>query len=291
MILPTRLLHFILKVFPAKKIASKRFLKPTRSKSLKIPTSLKKEFRTEQFLVKNRNVVTFIPKEVSENRHLFFLHGGAYAAEVQPSHWGLIKYLVAKTFFKLSFIEYPLTPEHSYKESHEMVFQAYTRLVENHPNDEFYFVGDSAGGGFCLSFAQTLRNMNFKKRPEKLVLLSPWVDISLSNPGIGELEKKDLLLNPIHLLACSQHFAGGLDLKDPIVSPLYGAMDKLNHMAVFVGTHEILLPDCRALKRKVEKSNTDIYYREYEGMQHDWMIFPIKERRILINDMVDYLLK
>ena len=290
MILPTKLLHFGLKIFPAKKIATKQFLKPTRSKSLNVPNSLKKGFRTEQFLVKNRNVVTFIPKKVSENKHLFFLHGGAYAVEVQPSHWGLIKYLVTKTFFKLSFIDYPLAPEHSYKESHEMVFQSYTRLVENHPNDEFYFVGDSAGGGFCLSFAQTLRNIHFKKRPKKLVLLSPWVDISLSNPEIRELEKKDLLLNPKHLLTCSHRFAGGLDLKDPIVSPLYGDMDKLNHIGVFVGTHEILLPDCRELKRKIEKSNTDIFYKEYEDMQHDWMIFPIKERKILINDMIDYLL-
>ncbi len=290
MIIPTKLLHFSLKVFPAKKIASKRFLKPTRSKTLNIPNSLKKGFHTEQFLVKDRNVVTFTPKKVSENKHLFFLHGGAYAAEVQPSHWGLIKYLVSKTFFKLSFIDYPLTPENSYKESHEMVFQSYTRLVENHPNDEFYFVGDSAGGGFCLSFAQTLRDIHFKKTPEKLVLLSPWVDISMSNPGIRKLEKKDLLLNPKHLLTCSQRFARDLDLKNPIVSPLYGEMDKLNHIGVFVGTHEILLPDCRELKRKIEKSNTDIFYKEYENMQHDWMIFPIKERQILINDVIDYLL-
>jgi epsilon-lactone hydrolase len=291
MILPTKWLHFSLKVFPVKKIATNRFLKPTRSKSLNIPNSLKKGFRIEQFLVKNRNVVTFIPREVPENKHLFFLHGGAYTAEVQSSHWGLIKDLVSKTFFKLSFIDYPLAPEHTYKESHEMVFQAYSRLVEKYPNDEFYFVGDSAGGGFCLSFAQTLRDIHFKKRPEKLVLLSPWVDISLSNPGIRELEKKDLLLNPKHLLSCSHYFAGGLDLKDPAVSPLYGDMDTLKHIGVFVGTHEILLPDCRELKRKIEKSNTDLFYKEYEDMQHDWMIFPIKERKILINDVIDYLLK
>lgn len=291
MIIPTRLLHFSLKVFPVKRIATKQFLKPSRSKSFKIPNSLKKAFRTEQFLVKNRNVVTFIPRNGSENKHLFFLHGGAYAVEVLPSHWGLIKYLVTKTSFKLSFIDYPLVPEHSYKESHEMVFQAYDRLVENYPNDEFYFVGDSAGGGFCLSFAQTLRNIHFKKRPQKLVLLSPWVDISLSNPEIRGLEKKDLLLDPKHLLSCSILFAGGLDLKNPIVSPLYGDMDNLKHIAVFVGTHEILLADCRELKRKIEKSNTDIFYKEYDEMQHDWMIFPIKERKILINDMIDYLLK
>jgi len=290
MILPTKLLHFTLKIFCAKKIATRKFLKPSRSKTFKIPNSLNKGFPTEQFLVKNRNVVTFIPKKLTANKHLFFLHGGAYAAEANPSHWRMIKYLVSKTSLKLSFIDYPLTPEHSYKESHEMVFQAYTRLVEYHPNDDFYFMGDSAGGGFCLSFAQTLRNIHFEKSPEKIVLLSPWVDISMSNPDIKELEKKDLLLNPQRLLICSYRFAAGLDLKDPIVSPLYGDMNKLNNIGVFVGTHEILLADCRELKRKIEKSDTEIFYKEYETMQHDWMIFPIKERNLLLDDVVDYLL-
>ena len=110
MILDTKLLHFFLKIFNAKRIATRSFLKPSRSKRFIIPNSLTKGFRTEQFLVKNRNVVTFIPKKVSENKHLFFLHGGAYAAEVMPSHWGLIKDLVRNIFFKLSFIDYPLTP-------------------------------------------------------------------------------------------------------------------------------------------------------------------------------------
>ena len=77
---------------------------------------------------------------------------------------------------------------------------------------------------------------------------------------------------------------------DPIVSPLYGDMENLNKIGIFVGTHEILLPDCRKLKRKIEKSNTEMFYKEYEAMQHDWMIFPIKEREILLNDVVDYLL-
>jgi len=290
MILHTKLLHFFLKIFYAKKIATRSLLKPSRSKTFKMPVSLRKGLLSDQFLVKNRNVVTFDPRKPSLNKHLFFLHGGAYAAEARPSHWRVIEQLIKKTFFKLSFIDYPLAPEYTYKESHEMVFQAYTKLLEKYPNDDFYFVGDSAGGGFCLSFAQSLRNVHFKKMPEKIVLLSPWVDISMSNPEIKELEKKDLLLNPKQLLICSQNFAGGLDLKNPIVSPLYGDMDELNSIGVFVGTHEILLPDCRILKRKIEKSNTGIFYKEYEAMQHDWMIFPIKEREILLNDVVEFVM-
>jgi acetyl esterase/lipase len=164
-------------------------------------------------------------------------------------------------------------------------------LLEKYPNDDFYFIGDSAGGGFCLSFAQFLRNVKFKRMPEKLVLLSPWVDISMSNPEIKEFEKKDLLLDPKQLLICSHNFAGGLDLKNPIISPLYGDLNELGKIGIFVGTHEIFLPDCRKLREKVEESNTDIFYKEYDNMQHDWMIFPIKEREILLNDVVEFLME
>jgi len=99
MILNTKLLHFILKIFCAKKMVTRKFLKPSRSKTFKVPNSLIKEFQTEQFLVNDRNVVTFIPEKFSVNKHLFFLHGGAYAAEAMPSHWSMAKYLIEKTAF------------------------------------------------------------------------------------------------------------------------------------------------------------------------------------------------
>ena len=285
----TKFIHFVLKAVNAKKIATKGFLKPKRSRRFHYPNRLRRGIVTDQFLVNHRNVVTFKPGDHAENKHVFYLHGGGYSMEANSGAWWMVLQMVKKYSFKLSFIDYPLTPEHTYKEAHEMVYQAYATLVEKHPKDDFYFLGDSAGGGFCLSFAQSLRNKRFTKMPVKIVLLSPWVDISNSNPEIEKLEKKDLLLDPKELLMCSQWFAGDLDLKDPIVSPLFGTMEDLNSVGIFVGTHEILLPDCRELKKKIEASNTTLLYKEYEAMQHDWMIFPIRERKILMKDVVAYL--
>ena len=290
MILHSKQFFLILKIVNARKIVNRSLLKPKRSKKFKFPKRLKKRLDSDQLLVQNRDVVTFKSKDISIDKHILFLHGGAYVAEASSGHWRIIEHLVKKTSFKLSFIDYPLAPEHGCKEAHEMVFQAYSTLVEQHPNDEFFFLGDSAGGGFCLSLAQFIRNIQFKKKPEKIALLSPWVDISMSNPAIHEFEKKDLLLDPKQLVICAHSFAGAIDLKDPIVSPLYGDFENLKNIGIFVGTHEVLLPDCRELKRKIEHTNTQMFYKEYEAMQHDWMIFPIKERKILFNDVVDYLL-
>jgi len=289
MMVPTKLLHFTLRLVNAKKIAMRGILRPFRSRQFRFPKFLKKEFQTIQMLVNKHEVVTFSMKGESVDKHIIFLHGGAYTAEAGSFHWRLIKDIIKNTSYKLSFINYPLAPENNYRVAHEMVSQAYNKLNGLNPNDDFILMGDSAGGGFCLSLAQTLRNRNISKLPVKMVLLSPWLDLSMSNPDIAGLERKDLLLDAESLRICARYFAGDSDLKEAIVSPLYGDMQNLNSIGIFVGTYEILLPDCRKLRMKLEDSNTTFVYKEYEGMQHDWMIFPIKERNVLIHDIVDYL--
>jgi acetyl esterase/lipase len=171
-----------------------------------------------------------------------------------------------------------------------MLAEAYSVLTSKNPDDRFYLLGDSAGGGLCLAFAQVLCD-KAQKMPEKIALLSPWLDLSLTNPEVPELEQRDLLLSAETLRKCGSWYADGTDLKSPLLSPLYGNMEGLNSIGIFVGTDEILLPDCRLLKQKMEKSGTALFYKEYEGMQHDWIVFPIKERRILLNEILQYLSK
>ncbi|MCY1723306.1 alpha/beta hydrolase [Prolixibacteraceae bacterium Z1-6] len=278
---------FLLKLVDAKKLASKTLLHPKRSKQFKFPHRLKK-YLHEQFLVHRRNVVTFASNAATSSKHIVFLHGGGYTVEVQNGHWWLVEQLVKKSANKLSFIDYPLAPEHNYLHAHAMLTEAYTQLCQKHPNDIFYLLGDSAGGGFCLAFAQNLRDTHFAPQPEKIALLSPWLDLSMCNPAIAEMEPLDLLLSTKTLLSCANWFANGLDLKSPVLSPLYGTMNDLKSVAAFVGSHELFLPDCRLLKQKLESSNTPLFYKEYSGMQHDFILFPIKARHTLLNDVLAY---
>jgi monoterpene epsilon-lactone hydrolase len=279
-----KLLHLV----NAKKLASKAILHPKRAKQFKYPDRLKK-YQTDRFLVHNHHVITFCPINNTSEGHIVFLHGGAYTVGVSSGHWWLVEQILKQTACKISFIQYPLAPEFNYKQAHAMLLEAYSELTCKNPDDRFYLLGDSAGGGFCLAFAQTLRDNNFQKKPEKIALLSPWTDLSMSNEGIIELEQKDFLLSSETLKKSAGWFADGTDLKSPVLSPLYGNMAYLNSIGIFVGTEEILLPDCRKLKQKIEYSNTVLFYKEYEDMQHDWIVFPIKERYVLLKDVLQYL--
>ena len=284
----TKFTFKLLKLVNAKKLASKAILHPKRTKQFKYPRRLKK-YQIDRFLVHNHHVITFCSINNTSEGHIVFLHGGAYTVGVNSGHWWLVEQILKQTACKISFIQYPLAPEFNYKHAHAILFEAYTELTGKHPADRFYLLGDSAGGGFCLAFAQRLRDNNFQKKPEKIALLSPWTDLSMSNEGIIEQEHKDLLLSAETLKKSAGWFADGTDLKSPLLSPLYGNMEDLNSIGIFVGTEEILLPDCRLLKTKLEASNTILFYKEYKDMQHDWIVFPIKERYVLLKDVLQYL--
>ncbi|MFZ4583008.1 MAG: hypothetical protein ACOYM7_10205, partial [Paludibacter sp.] len=45
---------------------------------------------------------------------------------------------------------------------------------------------------------------------------------------------------------------------------------------IFYGTHELLYPDCLKLKAKTA-GFSNFHFREFKTMQHDWVIFPIRE--------------
>lgn len=291
MTVKTKLIHFLFRLFNIKKLASKEFRAPKRAKRFKYPSGLKKNNVVHQFQVANRTVVTFRPKTSTSNQHIIFLHGGGYAAEAVSGHWWMIQQLLEKTKFKLTFLDYPLIPEAHAQITHEMVSETYLQLVDDHPEDMFYIVGDSAGGGLGLSFAQTLRDQQEHSRIAKIALLSPWVDVTMSHPVIPKYEPRSLILESEALIEAGKKYAGALTPDHYLVSPINAAMDDLNSIAVFVGTREIFLPDCRRLKTKIENSNTQLYYKEYKEMMHDWALFYVSERDELMRDVATYLLK
>ena len=63
-------------------------------------------------------------------------------------------------------------------------------------------------------------------------------------------------------------------------------------MTIFVGTREILLPDIRFFKEKLQKFSNDVAYHEYVNQNHVFPIFPIEEgkeaRSIIYNKINNF---
>lgn len=243
--------------------------------------------------VEQRNVEGFsmltITSSASARKHIFLLHGGAYVAEANAGHRRLIELLAGEFGYRVTFIDYPLAPEHDILTSLAVLEEAYKLLVQKYPGDVFCLMGDSAGGGLALSLLQHLRNAGVETRPEKTVLFSPWLDVSLTNPGIDTLLEKDVLLHREGLVACGKLYAGGLEPDDPRLSPIYGDLDELAQIKVFVSTHELFYPDCMLLlERAAAAQGTDVHLSVKAQMLHDWVILPLRERDEALNEVARF---
>ncbi len=287
--LKSRLIYYFLGLSNfSERIFHQLLTNPDRGTNQISSDKLKGELFLNQFELDSFKIATVSSKKSTTN-HIIFLHGGAYFAEAVKGHRQLIEKLVLLYDFKVSFIDYPLSPENNAMITIRFVEKAFHKIAIEFPNDEFVLFGDSAGGGLALALIQILRDNNNPHRPLKTVLVSPWLDISMSNCEIAAYTGKDVLLNLNGLRECGKIYAQDLDLKDPKVSPVYGNLDNLAQIKIFVSDSELLYPDCMLLKRKLDSaSGSTAFLSIKEKMVHDWIVLPINERDDTIDEMVDF---
>ena len=190
---------------------------------------------------------------------------------------------------RASYIDYPLAPEWGYSDTIEMVQKAYEYLVRVYPNDTFVFMGDSAGAGLALSFAQKLNKEEFPIQPNKLILLSPWLDLSLENPAIEQVENQDPLLSVKALSLAADLYAKGGDKSNYLLSPINGEIEGLGEIHIFAGTRDMLWPDCVRFFEKYKMDHGNIYLYEYVNMPHIWLFFPFKETKDAMAKIISIL--
>ncbi len=258
-----------------------------------IPLYIRFEFATRSIKIHGENVVIFQQKKVYQKlpmMHIVFLHGGAYVREATALHWRLLRTLITKLNCRISYVDYPLAPKHTYKDTKTMVLKTCEVLQSLYPKDSFVFMGDSAGGGLALALLQTLKKEN-KNMPQSTVLFSPWLDISMQNPEIEKFKELDLMLSVDELIDDAKSYAGNDDPHTPFVSPIYGEFDGLGDVAVFYGTHEVLMPDCLLLQEKVKDSTSRFVFYEFENMQHDFILLPIPEAKDAIDKACEFIVK
>jgi acetyl esterase/lipase len=255
----------------------------------KIPNSLLNNFAVEVAELSTRKVWTISPNDRVSDLIILYLHGGAYISNLTKEHWGLIEKLIRKTNAIIVVPDYPLAPEANCIQVYDFIESLYSRLIAEHPSKRIAFMGDSAGGGLALGFTQQLRDEN-KKLPEQLILLSPWLDVSMDNPLLEKFDKEDNLLSIAGLKSAGQKYAVNLDVKDFRVSPIYGDLTGLCRISLFTGTHDLLHADALYFKQLMKDKYINFNFFEYPGLFHDWAIFTTLKESLDVINKVDKLL-
>ena len=204
---------------------------------------------------------------------VLYIHGGAYLNNFSPLHWSAMAEWAEATGCGIVSPNYPLLYRYTAKDAHPLMLQLYKQLLERYGAKRIIIMGDSAGGGFTLALAQELR-ADSTDLPSRLVLISPWVDIT---GGDDALQEYDTFLNNEVLRCVGADWAKDLDVRDPIVSPLYGDMQGLPPTDLFSGTWEVFYTDIVKTYDKMKAAGVDVRLHVKEKMGHVYPLWPCPE--------------
>ena len=272
MSIPMTLTRVLLRLLPTTTETAETALRFAQERTVPaaIPSRLRRIATVEETTVNGRRVVRLEPRAgartPASGAHLIYTHGGCYLYPITDVHWRLIGTLIRDSGVSVTVPLYGLAPEHTADEAYALLDRLYDDAV-----DEFgarvFLGGDSAGGGLALGQAVRYRDSG-RRAPAGVLLFSPWLDVTMGNPAIAALEPLDHLLAPAGLVAAGTWWAGGLDPRSPLVSPLFDSLRSLPPVAVYQGGHDLLSADARLLSERILAVGGDVRLQFHPGAFH-----------------------
>ncbi|OBA96291.1 hypothetical protein A5662_18100 [Mycobacteriaceae bacterium 1482268.1] len=209
----------------------------------------------------------------SSSNAIVAIPGGAYAVRPTLMHWALYGLMTRRTGASVVVPVYPLSSEGGTAASVvPKIASLISDQIASRPDGRVGVYGDSAGGGLALAAIQHLVAGN-RPVPTSLVLVSPFLDVTMSNPAIAVVE--DPVLDAGSLRESGLLWAGHRDPQDPFVSPLYGSLDGLPPTVVYSGSLDVLFPDVLALQRRARQAGSPMTFDLRDGRIHNWAMLPL----------------
>ena len=211
------------------------------------------------------------PQTVDKENILIYTHGGGYIVG-SASYLIMMPLQIANAAgMKVLSIDYRLAPEHKFPAPLDDSLNVYKYLLKKgYDPKHIGWFGDSAGGGLALA---SLLRMNDEKLPlpGALAVISPWADLS----GVGDTfhthAKVDPFLVPMpNMQRWGKAYAGTHNLKEPLISPVYGDYKNFPPMLIQAGTKEVLLSDAVRVAKKARVAGSDVTLDIWDGMWHDF---------------------
>lgn len=211
------------------------------------------------------------PPQSREREPLIHLHGGGYSLGSPETHRPLAARLSRRLGVPVLLPRYRQPPEDPCPAALDDMLRFWRALPESSTR---VLSGDSAGGGLALTLAMALRDAG-EPLPARLVLMSPWTDLSLTGASIDARGEVDVFFQRVGLELMACRYAGGLDRRDPRVSPLWAELAGLPAMLIQAGSDEALLDDSTRLAERVHAAGGEVVLQVWEGQGHVFQATPM----------------
>ncbi|KAL1740797.1 Alpha/Beta hydrolase protein [Schizophyllum fasciatum] len=223
------------------------------------------------------------PSKQKKETVILYIHGGAYylssAAGQRLISIPLAKYTDCRVFA----VDYRLAPETKFPGPLHDVVSAYLRLVEDLqiPASNIVLAGDSAGGGLTTALLLYLRDNKYPL-PSGAILMSPWVDLTMSCESWETNAAYDVVPMPdreSHMHPVALYLGENIEryVTHPYASPLYGDFHGIPPLLIQAGDSEVLRDEITLLAHKATLAGVKVRHELYEDAVHIFQTYPFLE--------------
>ncbi len=234
-----------------------------------LPFAMRADVARSDEAIAGVDCITFTPDAYPTT--ILYFHGGGYCGGSPTISASYLSELAVLTGARVVGVRYGLAPEQPFPNGlHDSLAVLRELAVKN----DVIFAGDSAGGGLALAMALACRDLG-EQMPSGLILLSPWVDLTLGGASYHSRAETDVLFSHAAATIAAGHYLQGVDPAHPYASPLHADLTGLPPVQLFIGGQEILLDEDLALAGKLAQAGVTVEMHVAAAAQHVWpMMFP-----------------
>lgn len=208
--------------------------------------------------------------EKNKNKILLYFHGGGYV--FNPGVAGLDEgsYLASIGGFKVIAVDYRMAPEFPYPAALDDAMKVYEAMLKTYQAKNIGVFGSSTGGGMTLALCLRAKKEGLPL-PGAIAAGTPWSDLSKTGDSYFTNENIDNVLVSYDglLEGMAKAYANGHDLKDPMLSPVYGDMSGFPPTIIGTGTRDLFLSNSVRVHRKLREANVPSDLLVIEGLSHE----------------------
>jgi monoterpene epsilon-lactone hydrolase len=223
---------------------------------------------------------------------ILYFHGGGYVIGSAESSVPLAAEFAQRTGAKVIAVDYPLAPEHPFPAAVDDARAAYQGLLsQGIAPGNIALAGESAGGGLAVATALALRDGQVPL-PAAILVMSPWVDLTLSGSTLVEKQPVDATLTGDGLRRSAGDYVGVSDATNPYISPIFGDLHGLPPMLIQSGSREILLSDALRLASRAADDDVRMTLEVVPGAPHVFQAYAamLDEGEAALRRAADFLI-
>jgi len=205
----------------------------------------------------------------NRNRLLVHVHGGCFASFAGESGTVEAIYMAGFGGYKVISVDYRTPPDHPYPAPLDDAMIAWKAATKMANPRNMAILGSSAGGNLTLAMVLRAKRDGLPL-PAAIAPGTPMSDLS----GAGDSFQTNAMVDNV-LVAyganCDKRaalYAAGHDLKDPMLSPVYGDMNGFPPAILTTGTRDLLLSNTVRVHRKLRQAGVEASLQVYEGQSH-----------------------